>query len=134
MKGITHREEAHAPGTPERLAIMVDLKDAVTDTMMVDDPEPSSYPREGARNVLENQRVRMWDYTYPASGPAVKRVYRNDVVEVVVHGGTIRVTGASGPPETRVLSEKEARYITRGTVQTEQAVSGTPRVMAIELK
>ncbi len=69
VKGITHREEARAPGTPERLAIMVDLKDAVTDTMMVDDPEPSSYPREGARNVLENQRVRMWDYTYPAERP-----------------------------------------------------------------
>ena len=48
VKGITHREEAHAPGTPERLAIMVDLKDAVTDMMMIDDPEPSSYPRDDA--------------------------------------------------------------------------------------
>lgn len=134
VKGITHREEARAPGTPERLAIMVDLKDAATDMMMIDDPEPSSYPREGARNVLENPRVRMWDYTYQAKGPAVKRVYRNDVVEVVVTGGTIAVTGPSGKPETRVLAEKQARYISRGTVQTEQGVSGTPRVIAIELK
>lgn len=134
VKGITHREEARAPGTPERLAIMVDLKDAATDMMMIDDPEPSSYPREGATNVLENPRIRMWDYTYQAKGPAVKRVYRNDVVEVVVTGGTITVTGPSGKAETRVLAEKQARYISRGTVQTEQGVSGTPRVMAIELK
>ncbi len=134
VKGITHREEAHAPGTPERLAIMVDLKDAATDMMMIDDPEPSSYPRDGARNVLENPRIRMWDYTYQAKRPAVKRVYRNDVVEVVVTGGTITVTGSTGTPETRVLVEKQARYIRRGTAQTEQGVSGSPRVMAIELK
>lgn len=134
VKGITHREEAHAPGTPERLAIMVDLKDAATDMMMIDDPEPSSYPRDGARNVLENPRIRMWDYTYQAKAPAVKRVYRNDVVEVVVTGGTITVTGSTGAAETRVLAEKQARYIRRGTVQTEQGVSGSPRVMAIELK
>lgn len=134
LKAITHREEAKAPGTPERLAIMVDLKDAVTDMMMIDDPGPSSYPRDGAKNVLENPRVRMWDYTYQPNGPAVKRVYRSDVVEVVVTGGTIKVIGANGTPETRVLAEKQARYITRGTTQTEQGVSGTPRVIAIELK
>ena len=134
LKAITHREEAKAPGTPERLAIMVDLKDAVTDMMMIDDPGPSSYPRDGAKNVLENPRVRMWDYTYQPNGPAVKRVYRSDVVEVVVTGGTIKVTGANGTPETRVLAEKQARYIARGTMQTEQGVSGAPRIIAIELK
>jgi hypothetical protein len=135
VKGITHREEAHgAPGTPERLAIMIDLKDAVTDMMMIDDPEPSSYPREGAAIVLENPRLRMWDYTYAPKGRAVTRVYRNDVVEVVVAGGTIAVTGRSGGPETRVLAEKQARYIPRGTVQMEQGVSGMPRVIAVELK
>jgi hypothetical protein len=135
VKGITHREEAHgAPGTPERLAIMIDLKDAVTDMMQIDDPEPSSYPREGAAIVLENPRLRMWDYTYAPKGPAVRRVYRNDVVEVVVTGGTIAVTGRSGKPETRVLAEKQARYIPRGTVQSEQGVSGAPRIIAVELK
>ncbi|MEP7118093.1 MAG: hypothetical protein ABI880_10950 [Acidobacteriota bacterium] len=134
VKGITHREEAVTPGAPERLAIMVDLKDAVTDMMMIDDPEPSAYPRDGATNVLDNQRVRMWDYTYQPNGPALKRVYRSDVVEVVVSGGTIKVVGRGGKTETRVLAEKQARYITRGTVQSEQGVSGTPRVIAIELK
>lgn len=133
-KGITHREEAVTPGAPERLAIMVDLKDAVTDMMVIDDPEPSAYPRDGARSVLENPRVRMWDYTYPANGPAVKRVYRGDVVEVVVTAGTVQVTGPDGKAATRSLMPKQARYISRGTLQTEQAVSGTPRVIAIELK
>ena len=133
-KGITHREEAVTPGAPERLAIMVDLKEAATDMMYIDDPEPSAYPREGAKNVLENPRVRMWDYTWTPNGPAVKRVYRNDVVEVVVTGGTVKVTGPDGKAETRTLAPKQARYINRGTVQTEQGVSGSPRVIAIELK
>lgn len=134
-KGITHREEAHgAPGTPERLAIMVDLKDAVTDMMVIDDPEPSAYPRDGATNVLENARIRMWDYTWRRGAPAAKRVYRTDVVEVVVTGGTVKVTGFSGTPDTRVLAPGQARFISRGTVQAEEAVSGAPRVIAIELK
>jgi hypothetical protein len=133
-KGITHREEAVTPGAPEMLAIMVDLKEAATDMMYIDDPEPPAYPREGAKNVLENPRIRMWDYSWSANGPAVKRVYRNDVVEVVVTGGTVKVTGPDGKADTRTLAPKQARYINRGTVQTEQGVSGSPRVIAIELK
>jgi len=134
VKGITHREEAVTPGAPERLAIMVDLKESATDMMYIDDPEPSAYPREGATNVLENGRIRMWDYRFAAGGPAVKRVYRSDVVEVVVEPGTIRVAGADGKAETRMLAPKQARYISRGTNQLEQGVSGSPRVIAIELK
>jgi hypothetical protein len=133
-KDITHREEAHSPGQPERLAIMVDLKDSATDMMFIDDPEPSAWPRDGAKNVLENPRIRMWDYTWTAAAPAVKRVYRNDVVEVVVTGGTVKVTGVNGRPETRAMAAKDARFVSRGTVRTEELVSGAPRVIAIELK
>jgi hypothetical protein len=133
-KGITHREEAHAPGQPERLAIMVDLKDSATDMMFIDDPEPSAWPRDGAKNVLENPRIRMWDYTWTAGTPAVKRVYRSDVVEVVVTGGSVKITGVDGKPETRVLAPKDARFVARGTVRTEEHASGAPRVIAIELK
>lgn len=135
LKDITHREEAHGkPGDPERLAIMVDLKEAMTDMMVIDADEPPAYPRDGARNVLENQRIRMWDYAFTPNGPAVARAYRSDVVEVVVTGGDMRVSMPGGKTETRTLAPKQARYITRGTVQTEQGVSGTPRVIAIELK
>lgn len=134
VKGITHREEAVTPGAPERLAIMVDLKESATDMMYIDDPAPSAYPRDGARNVLENPRIRMWDYTFAAGGPAVSRVYRSDVVEVVVTEGTVRIAGPGGKVETRTLAPKQARFISRGTVQTEQGASGSPRVIAIELK
>jgi hypothetical protein len=135
VKDITHREEAHGkPGDPERLAIMVDLKEAMTDMMVIDADEPPAYPRDGAKNVLENQRIRMWDHTFTPNGLAVARAYRNDVVEVVVTGGDVRVTMPGGKTETRTLAPKQARYITRGTVQTEQGVTGSPRVIAIELR
>jgi hypothetical protein len=134
-KGITHREEAAGkPGDPERLAIMVDLKESVTDMMFIEADEPPAYPREGARNVLENPRIRMWDYTFTPGAAAVPRIYRSDVVEVVVAGGTVRVTGPGGKAETRTLAPKQARYITRGSILTEQGVGGSPRVIAIELK
>jgi hypothetical protein len=133
-KGITHREEAVTPGAPELLAIMVDLKESVTDMMFIDADEPPAYPRDGAKNVLENRRIRMWDYTFTPGAPAVARAYRSDVVEVVVTGGEVKVTAPGGKVETRTLAPKQARYITRGSVTTEQGVSGSPRVIAIELK
>ena len=103
--------------------------------MFIDDPEPSAWPRDGAKNVLENPRIRMWDYTWPAGAPAVKRVYRNDVVEVVVTAGAVKVTGAKGQAETVTLAPKDARLHQRAArVRTEEDVSGAPRVIAIELK
>ena len=36
--------------------------------MFIDDPEPSACPRDGAKNVLENPRIRMWDYTFRPAG------------------------------------------------------------------
>jgi hypothetical protein len=134
-KGITHREEASGrPGDPERLAIMVDLKESVTDMMFIDAEEPPAYPREDAKNVLENPRIRMWDYTFTPGAPAVARIYRSDVVEVVVTGGTVTVTGPGGKAEARILAPRQARYINRGSILTEQSVSGAARIVAIELK
>lgn len=91
----------------ERLAIMVDLKDAVTDTMAIDAKAPPAWS--------------------PAPAAAT-------VVEVVVTAGTVKLTGAGGADETRDLAPKQGRYIRRGTVQTQQGVAGSPRVIAIELK
>jgi hypothetical protein len=135
VKGITHREDASGrPGDPERRAIMVDLKESVTDMMFIDAEEPPAFPREGAKNVLENGRIRMWDYTFTPGAPAVARVYRSDAVEVVVTGGTVRVTGPDGKAETRTLVPGQARYINRGSVLIEQGTSGAGRVITIELK
>ena len=134
-KGITHREEATGkPGDPERLAIMIDLKEAPAATAPITSSAPAGFPREGATNVLENERVRMWDLTWSPSAAARPVLYAHDSVEVVVSGGTFASRGADGKETTRVVEPKDARFIARGTVETARASAGSPRTITVEIK
>jgi hypothetical protein len=134
LKDITHKEEAVGkPGDPERLAIMVDLKDVAV-APFPSSSEQHAFPREGARNVLENARIRMWDYTWKSGAPTARHVHDTDTIEVFVDGGTIRTTANDGRPETETVAFKKARFVPRGRVDTEEAIAGAPRAIVIELK
>jgi hypothetical protein len=137
-KDVTHREEAlNPPGTPERLAIMVDLKyepGATLPTLTADPKLPKSFPRAGAKNVLENDRIRMWDFTWERGKPVVQHVHNSDTIEVFLEGGVIASTTNEGKTIQHTVAWKSARFVPRGTVDTEVATSGSPRAVVIELK
>jgi hypothetical protein len=129
--GITHKEEAvGGPDDPERLAIMVDLKEPkATGVKTISEMNPA-FPREGAKDALDNARVREWDYTWDAKpSSATPHVFERDAVEIVVTGGTLRRNG-----KTVTLNTKDARFIAHGTTEADELVSGTPRAITIELK
>lgn len=134
-KGITHRETPFgAQGDPERLAIMVDLKDVTLPPL---EPKPGmnpAWPREGAKDVLDNSRVVEWDYTWPTKKPLALHRHERDSVEVFVEGGTLVTKMADGHEETKTVAFKDARFVPRGQVDTEEAVSGSPRAIVIEIK
>lgn len=135
LKGITHREEARGkPGDPERLAIMVDLKDDPAPAFTVTTADPRAFPRAGAVNVLENARVRLWDYTWTPGSPTPRHLHDTDTIEVFVTGGRIRTRTADGQDEAHDVAFKSARWVPRGRVDTEEAVSGTPRAIVIEIR
>ena len=134
-KDITHREEAMGkPGDPERLAIMVDLKDDAVPPFRMTTADPAALPREGAANVLDNARVRLWDYTWKTGAPAARHVHQSDTIEVFVTGGRIRTTAADGTQETHEVAFKTARWVPRGRSDREEAVAGSPRAIIVELK
>jgi hypothetical protein len=84
--------------------------------------------------VLENDRVRMWDYTWTASAPTVERQYAHDSIEVIVTGGSIRTRTADGKETTRVVAPNDARFIPSGHRESQVSTSGAPRAITIELK
>ena len=137
-KDVTHREEAlNPPGTAERLAIMVDLKyepGAALPTLTADSKMSKSFPRTGAKNVLENDRVRMWDFTWERGRPVVQHLHDTDTIEVFLEGGVIASTTNEGKTMQHTVAWKSARFVPRGTVDTEVATSGSPRAVIIELK
>lgn len=132
--GITHREEGiAAPGAPTRLAIMVDLKDEVPPPFTPKAGLPTAFPRDGAKNVKENDRVRFWDYTWPAHKPTAMHVHALDSIEIYVDGGTVTSKREDGRSASQTFAWKSARFVPRGTVDSEEATAGTPRSVTIEL-
>ena len=134
-KGVTHREEAIGfPGAPEREAVMFDLKD-VSFPPVTKPGVPTAFPRDGAaKPAIDNARVLEWDYTWHMGKPVAQHIHDRDSVEVFFDPGTIRYRSVDGKEETRTFKRKDTRWIPRGTIESEEAIAGTPRAVTIELK
>jgi hypothetical protein len=113
----------------------VDLREGSTPAPFQSKPglEPS-FPRVGAKDVLDNERVRIWDYSWPPARPVALHVHDKDSVEIFFEGGTIVSKSADGREDRKTYAFKSARFVPRGLVDSEEAVFGTPRAMIIELK
>jgi hypothetical protein len=136
LRGVTHKEEAvGGPDDPERMAIMVDLKEpGPRGGRPVDFHATPAFPREGAKDVLDNVRVRMWDYTWVPKKAVGMHVHAEDSVEVFVTGGTLLIRGADGSETSKTFAARDARFVPRGTRDSEEATDGSPRAITIELK
>ena len=134
-KDVTHKEEAigFPPDAPERLAIMFDLKPFSVPPVPTTGL-PTAFPRPGAKQAIDNERVTEWDHTWEVGKPVARHVHDRDSVQVFFAGGTIRFTDANGKVETKTFKFKDARFIPRGTVDTEEAIAGSPRAVTIEMK
>jgi hypothetical protein len=135
-KDITHREEmiGFAPDAPQRLAVMFDLKEVSVAAVVPPAGVPTAFPREGAIKAIDNERVTEWDYTWKAGRIIPSHMHDKDSVQVFYQGGAIKFTGADGKSETKRFAFGDARFIPRGTMETEEAIEGSPRAITIELK
>ena len=136
LKDILHKEEmiGFPADSPERLAIMFDLKEVAVAPVQ---PEPGmglAFPREGAEMAIDNHRVTEWVHGWNQGESGPLHLHDKDSVQVFYEGGTIRFTDAAGNVETRTFQNGDARFIPAGTIDTEVATSGTPRAVTIELK
>jgi len=135
-KDITHREEmiGFAADAPQRLAIMFDLKEVSVPPVSPPSGMPTAFPREDAIKAIDNERVIEWDYTWKTGRIVPTHIHDRDSVQVFYQGGTIRFTTTDGKSETKNFEFGDARFIPRGTVETEEAIEGSPRAVTIELK
>ncbi len=126
-KGTTHVEEGNTD--PPLQAVFIELKkDTASGLPPALGTVAGLFPRTGAKQVLDDERVTAWDFT--ASG---RRTYTaaRDTVVVFLGSGVIK-TSPDGM--TRIVDAGAMRYVPRGTIETEEVVSGSPRAIAFELK
>jgi hypothetical protein len=123
-----------APDAPQRLAVMFDLKEVSVAPAKPTADVPTAFPREGAIKAIDNERVTEWDYTWQPGRRVPAHMHDKDSVQVFYQGGTIKFTSADGKSETERFAFGDARFIPRGTIETEEAIEGSPRAITIELK
>jgi len=129
--GFTHVEEGQSDAPPR--AVIVELKGAPAEPMAIPAGVARAFPREGATKLLDNERVTVWNVTWP-SGSAPMHFHDSDVVVVAIADGTTKSTPQTGEAATTAWKFGDVRFNPRGRMHREEVVSGAPRLVAIELK
>jgi hypothetical protein len=131
-KGTTHIEEGNTD--PPLRAVFIELKHEIASGLPDADVGPPAFPREGAKQILNDDRVTAWDYTW-TSGPQGLR-YRPawETVIVWLGAGTLRVTQGGGATSASEVNAGTMRHMPRGANETIEMFKGSPRVILFQLK
>ncbi|MFN8060573.1 MAG: hypothetical protein U0Q12_15570 [Vicinamibacterales bacterium] len=132
-KGVTHIEEGMDEKNP-RHAILVDLKETTVAPIANTSGHPTAFPREGAKKVLENDRVVIWDYRWTLGKPTPMHFHDKDVFVVYMDEGELKSTTPDGRSEITKVTVGLARYNPRNRVHSEELVKGAARAIITELK
>lgn len=96
---------------------------------------PPPFPREAARKLFENDRVAVWDVTWPKGQPTAMHEHPVDQVSVTLVGGAVRVTRLGGTPVVNKSEPGSVVFTPKGTVHMEEGLSDVPqRKIMLQLK
>lgn len=131
-KGTTHIEEGNTD--PPLRAVFIELKKETASGLSdaaVGGQAP--FPRVGAKQILDNERVTAWDCTWTAGADGLRYRPARETVIIWLGTGTLRVTHAG----TSAVSDVRAgaiRHMMRGADETLEIVTGSPRAILFQLK
>jgi hypothetical protein len=89
-------------------------------------PVPA-FPRDGARKVLENDTIAIWDVTWPKGKPTGLLQRRHDQVVVTLTPGAVRITRADATWTVEHSRVGDVQYESKGTISSEEGVTDRPR-------
>ena len=132
-KGTIHVEEG-VSDVPQH-KIMLQLKPSPSPSVSHRESVPGAFPREGAVKLMENDRIVAWDFTWKPGQKVPRHLNYLDSVTVFLEGGTIRAIADRGGLKDTPRKAGEVVFSSfTPDAQTEEAVSGTPRAVIVELK
>jgi quercetin dioxygenase-like cupin family protein len=132
-KGRTHFEVGLTD--PPRRAIVTELKPLAPGGAPAPSSYPPAYPREGAKKILENDRVILWDVTLENNRRTETHTHPYDLMSVTIAPGAIRDVGLDGASEERRFEVGQVRFQTKGRVHADVGASPVPRrSIVIEFK
>ena len=131
-KGTLHIEEGATD--PPLHAVFIELKyEAPLQGADAASEKSPPFPREGAKQVFDDERVTIWDYAFTKGSRPAQR-YDRDTLIVFLGDGYLRWTGRDGQPAVLKAVPGQVRYFPRGSVETEEVLEGSPRGIVFKFK
>jgi len=131
-EGVVSSEEGVTPAA--RHAIMIELKRVTVPPLRNKSSYPDAFPRTGARKLIDNERVTVWDFTWTPGRPTAMHFHQNDVLVVYLGDGELESTTPDGKKTVSASSFGQTKFNPRDRTHSELLVKGSQRVIAVELK
>jgi quercetin dioxygenase-like cupin family protein len=132
-KGTTHIEEGNTD--PPLRAVFIELKqDTASGLPDADVRGPAPFPRDDAKQILDDERVTAWDYTWASGSQGIQYRAARETVIVWLGAGKLRVRQRGRDATVGEVNAGTMHHLTRGSEETLEIVEGSPRAILFQLK
>lgn len=96
---------------------------------------PPAFPRDGAKKILDNEMITVWDVTWEKGKTVPMHQLRFDQVSVALTEGAVKINRPDKTSTIDFLRHGSVRLESKGAVFAEEGVSDKPtRLIVIEMK
>lgn len=124
---------AHA-AVPGGKSIVISLKAGSVPPLKNTSGSPLAFPRPGSKQVLDNDRVVVWDYTWTTGVPTPVHYHDKDVIVIYLADGALTSTTPDGKSVVNEHTFGFTKWNNRDRVHTETLTKGRARAIIVELK
>src|SRR5262245_34167631 len=96
---------------------------------------PPPFPRAGTQSLIDNERVQVWDVSWPKGTPAVVHRHLYDMTGLYYWPGDRVITSVEGAKRNVSTKAGQIQWQLKGITHAEEGASDDPlRAVMIELK
>jgi quercetin dioxygenase-like cupin family protein len=114
--------------------VVVELKDTPSNTVPNTTGLPPGFPRPGSKLVLENDHIRVWNYTWLPGKPTPMHFHNTEIVVVYLGNGDIAATTPDGKKTVTHHNPGDIVFNTANRSHSEELVQGEMSGVMLELK
>ncbi|HYS46499.1 MAG TPA: hypothetical protein VEM35_08675, partial [Rhizomicrobium sp.] len=114
--------------------VVVELKDAPSKTVPNTTGLPPAFPRPGSKKILENEKVRVWNYAWQMGKPTPMHFHNTEVVVVYRGDGDVASTTPDGKTATNHHNPGDIVFNVANRSHSEELVKGQQSGIMLELK
>jgi len=114
--------------------IVVELKDSPSNTVPNTTGLPPAFPRPGSKLILENDRVRVWNYKWLPGKPTPMHFHNTEVVVAYRGNGDVASTTPDGKTAVNHRNAGDIVFNLANRSHSEELVKGEQSGIMLELK